>query len=101
MNLAMPQDTFESFQAQMLSQGFDQVVIKEWQAHFCNELHEHDWHTTAMVAKGEFWLTRHGETTHLSTGDKFTVSKGEIHSEKYGPEGAIFWAARKNDNVSV
>jgi hypothetical protein len=97
----MPQETFESFQAQMLSQGFDLVSIKEWAPHFSNELHEHDWHTTALVAKGDFWLTRHGETIHLKKGDLFTVSRGEVHSEKYGSEGATFWAARKNDSVTV
>jgi hypothetical protein len=97
----MPVETFESFQVEMLSQGFDHVVIKEWAPHFANELHDHDWHTTALVAQGDFWLTRHGKTIHHTKGDLFTVSKGEIHSEKYGPEGATFWAARKNTADSI
>ena len=52
--------------------------------------------TDALVARGEYWLTLNGQTVHYKVGDVFKVARGVTHSEKYGAEGATFWAARKN-----
>ncbi len=88
--------TFEAFQARQLSDGYDEVLTREWAPHFANEPHTHPFDTNAVVAQGEFWLTMDGQTTHFPTGAAFKVARGVLHSEKYGPEGAVFWAARKN-----
>jgi len=47
------------------------------------------------VAQGEFWLTMNGSTAHFKTGDRFLIPRGAVHSERYGADGAVFWAARK------
>ena len=92
----MIQQTFEAFKTLKLKEGFDEVLIREWAPNFANDPHDHPFDTEAVVAQGEYWLTMNGKTTHYKTGDLFKVSRGAIHSEKYGPEGSVFWAARKN-----
>lgn len=63
---------------------------------FANEPHEHPFDTGAIVVKGEFWLTMNEHTIHYKAGDSFEVARGQVHSEKYSLEEAVFWAARKN-----
>lgn len=88
-------DTFDTFQARKLSEGYDQVLVREWAPNFANEIHSHPFDTEALVAQGEFWLTIHGQTTHYQAGDRFHVARDVLHAERYGPQGAVFWAARK------
>lgn len=92
----MSNETFETFKTLKLSEHFDEVLVREWAPGFANEPHEHPFDTEAIVANGEFWLTINGQTTHYKAGDRFAVARGQVHSEKYGPAGAVFWAARKN-----
>jgi quercetin dioxygenase-like cupin family protein len=92
----IPKQTFEQFTAQAMEQGFDQTLVREWNAHQVNELHQHPFDTSALVVRGEFWLTVDGQTTHLKAGDRFALGRNIDHSERYGPEGATFWAARRN-----
>ncbi len=96
MGVPMNDDAFEAFKARKLSEGYDQVLVREWEPDFANEPHEHPFDTEVVVAQGEFWLTEGGHTTHFKAGDTFQVASGVTHSERYGPEGAVFWAARKN-----
>jgi quercetin dioxygenase-like cupin family protein len=87
---------FEAFEKLKLNEGFDEVLIRTWEPNFSNEKHTHPFDTEAVVVKGEFWLTIGKEVRHLRIGDHFKVPRDVLHSEKYGPEGAVFWAARKN-----
>ena len=42
-------------------------------------------------------LVDRGRSIHpLPWGNGFQVARGTMHSEKYGPQGAVYWAARKN-----
>lgn len=86
--------TFDAFKAQMLAQGYDEVLLREWAPHFANEPHEHPFDTRVLVAQGEFWLTVNGQTTHYGPGTSFELARGITHSERYGPEGAVFWVCR-------
>lgn len=88
--------SFEAFQARKLNEGYDEVLLREWAPGFANEPHHHPFDTDAVVAQGEFWLTLNDATTHYRCGDTFKVARGIEHSEKYGPNGATFWAARKH-----
>jgi len=87
---------FEAFRARKLAEGYDEVLERVWEPNFSNELHVHPFDTDATVARGEFWLTIHDQTKHLKMGDSFQVLRDVVHSERYGSEGAVFWAARKN-----
>ena len=42
------------------------------------------------------WLTCAGATRHLRPGDTFELAHAAEHAERYGPEGATYWAARRN-----
>ena len=33
---------------------------------------------------------------HLLPGDCFTLQRQVLHDERYGPEGATYWVARRN-----
>jgi hypothetical protein len=87
--------SFEAFQARKLKEGYDEVLIREWEPNFTNPPHDHPFDTDAVVAQGEYWLTVNGQTTHYQVGDHFQVARGVTHAETYGPQGAVFWAARK------
>lgn len=92
----MTTPTYESFSRQKLAEGFDQVLVREWEPGFANEPHSHPFDTDALVARGEFWLTVDGQTMHFSAGDRFKVARGVVHAERYGSAGATFWAARRH-----
>lgn len=92
----MTSETFEQFQARKLSEGYDEVLRREWAPHFANDAHRHPFDTDAVVAQGEYWLTMNGQTTHYQAGDVFHVARDVEHAERYGPQGAVFWAARRN-----
>ncbi|MGN6580276.1 MAG: cupin domain-containing protein [Bordetella sp.] len=87
---------FDTFKQTATQAGFDEALVRDWPPNFQNEMHTHPFDTQAVVVRGEYWLTMNGEIRHLKTGDTFTVARGVQHSERYGPEGAVFWAARKN-----
>ena len=72
------------------------MLVREWAPSFVSDEHTHPFDTEALVVEGEFWLTCDGKTTHLTAGDTFTLGRNKPHAEKYGPEGSVFWAARKN-----
>lgn len=44
---------------------------------------------------GEMWLTVEGSTRHLLPGDRFELAAGVLHAERYGPQGATYWVARR------
>lgn len=42
------------------------------------------------------WLACGDDTRHLKAGDTFAMEREVPHSERYGSDGAIYWAARKH-----
>jgi hypothetical protein len=42
------------------------------------------------------WLTAHGQTQALLRGDWFELDREVPHDERYGPQGATYWVARRN-----
>ncbi|WP_019938863.1 cupin domain-containing protein [Bordetella sp. FB-8] len=87
---------FEAFKDRKITEGFDEVLVRNWEPNFQNEMHTHPFDTDAVVVKGEYWLTMGQQVRHLKVGDTFSVPRAVLHSEKYGSEGAVFWAARRN-----
>ncbi len=92
----MNQITFESFKAEKLAMGYDEVLTREWAPHWENDTHEHPFDADVLIVQGEMWLTLQGQTQHLQAGERFKVAKHVPHAEKYGAHGALFWVARKN-----
>jgi quercetin dioxygenase-like cupin family protein len=89
-------ESFENFRASSLEAGADEVLEKRYAPGEVVETHAHPFTADALVTEGEMWLIRAGETQHLKVGDTFHLPNGTQHSEKYGPEGATYWVARRN-----
>ena len=60
-----------------------------------NPEHSHPFDVKAMVLKGALTLNCDGQSRTYRPGDTFTMSRGCLHSESYGPEGAVVMAGRK------
>ena len=87
---------FEQFEAQAKAQGFDEVLERTWAANTVVPTHSHPFAVHALVISGELWLTVGEELRQLRAGDTFQLDKAQPHAERYGSEGAVFWAARRN-----
>lgn len=88
--------TLESFTAQALDEGFDEIIVREWAADLKLDTHTHPFDVSAHVVRGEYWLTLGDTVRHLKAGDDFRLARDVPHAELYGPEGATVWVARAN-----
>lgn len=91
----MSQRTLEAFQAEACAQGFDEIVERIWDPSTVVDSHTHPFAVRALVVRGEMWLTVGDDVRHLRPGDEFALERGVVHSERYGSEGATYWAARR------
>ena len=88
--------SFEDFQSAALAEGFDEVLVRDWQPGQLVPSHGHPFAVKALVVRGELALTCGGQTRHIGPGGTFTLDRDEPHAEQYGPEGATYWAARRH-----
>jgi quercetin dioxygenase-like cupin family protein len=88
--------TYQQFEAAARAEGFDEVLVREWQPGQVLETHRHPFAVKALVTRGEVWLTEGEHTRHLRAGDGFELAREVPHAERYGLEGATFWVARRN-----
>jgi len=88
--------SFEAFGQQARADGFDEVLLREWEPDTVVPEHTHPFDAYAVVVQGEMWLSCGTNTRHFTKGGTFTVSRGTLHSERYGSQGASLWAARRN-----
>lgn len=88
--------SIDQFTAQALSEGFDEVLERQWLPRTVLEMHSHPFALKAIVVQGEMWLTVGNETQHLGTGDHFALDREVRHAERYGELGATYWVARRN-----
>lgn len=91
----MSHTTLEAFQADARARGFDEIVERIWGPSTMVDSHAHPFAVRALVVRGEMWLTVGDDVRHLQPGDEFTLDRGVPHSERYGVEGATYWAARR------
>lgn len=88
--------TFDTFRSQALNEGFDEVLEREWAPLTELATHTHPFSVKARVSRGEMWLTVGNTTQHLLAGDAFELAREVPHAERYGPQGAAYWVARRN-----
>jgi quercetin dioxygenase-like cupin family protein len=86
---------FETFRDTALADGFYEVVERRWEPGSVVATHSHPFAANALVVQGEMWLTVAGGTQHLKPGDRFALAAGVPHEERYGPQGATYWVARR------
>jgi hypothetical protein len=92
----MSNASFEEFESESRQLGFDEVLSREWEAHTELPEHTHPFSVRALVVQGELWLTVGDSTQHLCVGDRFELGHSMPHSERYGEQGATYWAARRH-----
>ncbi len=92
----MPDTSFSEFEQQALAAGYDQVLTREWAPDLVVDTHTHPFAVKALMVSGDLWLQCDGQTRHLRAGDSFELAHGVPHAERYGPQGASFWAARRH-----
>ncbi len=88
--------SLESFTAQAMDEGFDEILVREWAPDLELASHTHAFAVSAQVVRGEFWLTVDGSTRHIAAGEGFRLARDVPHAERYGPQGATVWVARAN-----
>jgi mannose-6-phosphate isomerase-like protein (cupin superfamily) len=87
--------SFAAFEADARGRGFEAVLERQWAPNTVLDTHTHDFAVEARVVQGEMWLTVGERTQHLRAGDRFEVAYKVPHAERYGPEGATYWVARR------
>lgn len=91
----MTPPTFDRFAAAARADGFDEVLERSWAPGTVLDTHTHDFGVRALVVRGEMWLTVGEATQHLRSGDPFVLDADVPHAERYGPDGATYWVARR------
>ena len=91
----MSQPTLETFKRNAQAEGFDEIVERTWAPSTTIETHTHPFAVRALVTEGEMWLVVGDGERHLVPGDQFALQRDEPHAERYGPQGATYWAARR------
>ncbi len=87
---------FETFAQSARARGFDEVLERAWAPDTVLPEHTHPFAVEALVVQGQMWLTVAGQTQSLARGDTFALERDVPHDERYGPEGATYWVARRN-----
>jgi hypothetical protein len=88
--------SFAAFEAEARAAGFDEAIAREWAPDMVVDTHTHPFDAEAVITQGEMWLTCGDSTQHLLPGGTFSLAAGTPHSERYGPQGATYWVARRN-----
>lgn len=87
---------FETFSRQAQAEGFDEVIERQWAPGTVLDTHTHPFAVKALMTQGQMWLTMNGQTRMLERGDVFELARDIPHDERYGPEGATYWVARRH-----
>ena len=87
--------SFTDFEAAERVRGCSEVVVRSWGPDTVLDTHCHPFRARALVVEGEMWLTVDGVTRHLQPGDRFDLAREVPHAERYGPQGATYWVARR------
>lgn len=88
--------TFDEFTQEALDLGYPETLVRNWPPLTVLATHSHPFDARALVTAGEMWLTVAGQTQHLLPGQRFEVLRDVPHDERYGPQGASYWVARRN-----
>ena len=89
-------ETFAQFESRVRAQGFNEVLERKWEPGQVMATHVHSFDALAVVIQGELWLTTGACTSHIVSGGGFEIERNTPHAERYGPEGATFWVARRH-----
>jgi len=74
--------------------SYDEFIIRTWNPFHQIPDHTHPFSIKALVIAGTMSLTVRDIERQLTVGDVFELDYEELHSERYGPEGASYLVAR-------
>jgi len=83
------------FTAQAMEDGFEEILQKEWDPNIALDMHTHPYDVRVQVASGQVRLSLADGAQTYQAGQGFYLARNTEHAEKYGPDGAHFWVARK------
>jgi hypothetical protein len=89
-----PQD-LDAFDQQARAQGYTELLDRDWAPDTAVPTHSHPFDASAVLTRGEMWLSCGDETRHLLPGDTFALARDQPHTERYGPAGASYRVARR------
>jgi len=84
------------FEAELESEGYDEIVNGMTQGPKHNAEHSHPYDVKAMVIDGAITLAWEGQTQTFRSGEVFTMARGCLHAETFGPEGVVTLVGRKH-----
>ena len=84
----------QTFKMQLKRDGYE-VMTNTTPGEKINPEHSHPFDVRVMVVQGALTLTSDGSVRTFKSGETFTMPKGCLHSESYGPEGAVTLFGRK------
>ncbi len=91
-----PTISFEQFRDDMLAAGYEEVLERPWAPGTEVPTHTHPFEANALVVQGVMWLSEQGGAARqLEPGDRFHLQANVPHEERYGPQGATYWVARR------
>jgi quercetin dioxygenase-like cupin family protein len=85
----------QTFEAGLKRDGYE-ILTNTTPGVKVNPEHSHPYDVRAMVLKGVLTMTCGGEVRAYKAGETFTMARGCLHSESYGPEGAVTLLGRNH-----
>lgn len=85
-----------TFEAQLKSDGYQEIEIKRLEPRVPNGEHGHHFGVRGLILEGAFTITIEGIKRIYRPGDIFLVEAGKLHFEEVGSEGAKVIVGRKN-----
>jgi len=84
----------QTFEAELKRDGYE-VATNTTPGVKVNPEHSHPFDVRAMVVQGAITITSGSEAVTYKQGDTWDLARGRLHSESYGPEGAVVLFGRK------
>lgn len=84
----------QTFEAGLERDGYE-ILTNATPGAKVNPEHTHPFDVRAMVIKGAITIHAGGAATTYRPGDTWDLTRGCLHAESYGPEGAVVLFGRK------
>lgn len=85
-----------TFREQLARDGYTEVLVRDWAPDLQLAEHSHPFDARLMLLAGALQLTRASGVMQFQPGDCCDVPCGELHAERYGPQGAQVLVGRRH-----
>jgi hypothetical protein len=89
-----------AIESKWASEGYA-VQRKRSPAHLSTQPYSHPFDARVFILAGEFTLTSQGQSRVFYRWEHFDIPAGCLHSEHFGPEGAVFLIGRKHHAAGI